>query len=83
MDKDAADIVNAEIISCLKLETANSEAKNFITSGIVDMRHHINGFVKDEEYIFRVKYGQAGQMGAHGAIDLVKSNIRLTNGCGI
>lgn len=78
-DMSAADVVsgNAEIITCLKLKTDNSEQKLY-NSGIVDMRHHINGFVKDEEYIFRVKYGQAGQMGAHGAIDLVKSDIRLT-----
>lgn len=78
-DMSAADVVagDAEIITCLKLKTDNSEQKLY-NSGIVDMRHHINGFVKDEEYIFRVKYGQAGQMGAHGAIDLVKSNIRLT-----
>ena len=78
-DMNAADVVagDAEIISCLKLITDNSEQKLY-NSGIVDMRHHINGFVKDEEYIFRVKYGQAGQMGAHGAIDLIKSDIRLT-----
>lgn len=78
-DMNAADVVagDAEIITCLKLKTDNSEQKLY-NSGIVDMRHHINGFVKDEEYIFRVKYGQAGQMGAHGAIDLVKSDIRLT-----
>ena len=78
-DMNAADVIagDAEIITCLKLKTDNSEQKLY-NSGIVDMRHHINGFVKDEEYIFRVKYGQAGQMGAHGAIDLVKSDIRLT-----
>lgn len=78
-DMSAADVIagDAEIITCLKLKTDNSEQKLY-NSGIVDMRHHINGFVKDEEYIFRVKYGQAGQMGAHGAIDLVRSNIRLT-----
>ena len=78
-DMNAADVVagDAEIITCLKLKTDNSEQKLY-NSGIVDMRHHINGFVKDEEYIFRVKYGQAGQMGAHGAINLVKSDIRLT-----
>jgi hypothetical protein len=57
-DMSAADVVagNAEIITCLKLKTDNSEQKLY-NSGIVDMRHHINGFVKDEEYIFRVKYG--------------------------
>ena len=78
-DMSAADVIagDAEIITCLKLKTDNSEQKLY-NSGIVDMRHHINGFVKDEEYIFRVKYGQAGQMGTHGAIDLVKSDIRLT-----
>jgi hypothetical protein len=42
------------------------------------MRHQINGFVKDDEYVFRVKYGEAGIMGAHGATTLVDTNIGLT-----
>ena len=78
-DMPAADVIagNADIKTCLKLQITNTEQKLY-NSGIIDMRHQINGFVKDDEYIFRVKYGEAGIMGAHGAATLVDTNIGLT-----
>lgn len=78
-DMPAADVIagDADIKTCLKLQITNTEQKLY-NSGIVDMRHQINGFVKDDEYVFRVKYGEAGIMGAHGATTLVDTNIGLT-----
>ena len=78
-DMPAADVIagNANIKTCLKLQITNTEQKLY-NSGIVDMRHQINGFVKDDEYVFRVKYGEAGIMGAHGATTLVDTNIGIT-----
>jgi len=45
--------------SCLKLNTT-SQNQVLYNSGIVDNRHHINGFVENEYYVFRAKYGKEG-----------------------
>lgn len=66
----------ASFESCLKFEVIDTEQLLF-NSGVVDMRHHIDGFVKDEKYIFRVKYGRAGVTGEHGAKTLLGSDISL------
>jgi len=66
----------ASFESCLKFEVIDTEQLLF-NSGVVDMRHHIDGFVKDEKYIFRVKYGRAGVVGEHGAKTLLGSDISL------
>ena len=66
----------ASFESCLKFEVIDTEQLLF-NSGVVDMRHHIDGFVKDEKYIFRVKYGRAGVAGEHGAKTLLGSDISL------
>jgi hypothetical protein len=39
-------------------------------SGLIDFRHYINGFIKDEQYVFRVKYGEVGTSGSYGPITL-------------
>lgn len=66
----------ASFESCLKFEVIDTEQLLF-NSGVVDTRHHIDGFVKDEKYIFRVKYGRAGVAGEHGAKTLLGSDISL------
>ena len=78
-DMVAADVVagDVEIKTCLKFEITNTEQKLY-NSGIVDMRHQINGFVKGSQYIFKVRYGEAGNSTKYGATDLVDTNIGLT-----
>ena len=65
--------------SCLKLKITDV-SQTLYNSGIIDSRHHINGFVKGDKYIFRVKYGQDSNdsRGKNGAYSLVNSNIDLT-----
>lgn len=68
---------DADIISCLKFEVTDTE-QILYNSGIVDMRHQINGFVKDSQYVFKVKYGEANEVGKYGPLNLKGSNIGLT-----
>ena len=83
---DVRDVPTEEIISgtrefksCLKLVTTNAE-QTLYNSGIVDLRHQIDGFVKGEKYVFRIKYGQAGQLNEEGSrpLTLVDANVGLT-----
>lgn len=63
--------------SCLKFTTTNTNQVLY-NSGIVDHRHHIEGFAEKDKYVFRVKYGVPGVMGAHGAQTLIDTDINLT-----
>lgn len=62
--------------SCLELKFDTS-GQVLYNSGIIDHRHNINGFAKGEKYVFRIKYGKAGEMGAYGPKTLVKTNTDL------
>lgn len=72
-------------ISCLKLNFTDTK-QSLYNSGVVDFRHHINGFIAGEKYVFRIKYGK--DSGAypdgkrleemHGAYSLVNTNTPLT-----
>ena len=66
-------------VSCLKLKFTDTQQTLF-NSGIVDFRHHINGFIQGEKYIFRIKYGKdAGDTrGKHGVYSLQSTDIDLT-----
>jgi hypothetical protein len=69
----------------LKLNFTDAK-QSLYNSGIVDFRHHINGFIAGEKYVFRIKYGK--DSGAypdgkrleemHGAYSLVNSDTPLT-----
>ena len=67
---------NVSFISCLKLNITDTN-QVFYNSGIVYHRHNKNGFIESEEYVFRIKYGQAGSMGSNGAKTLVDTDIDL------
>ena len=72
------DLKNYKFESCLKL---NANANQVLyNSGIVDLRHHINGFVEGEEYIFGIKYGEnsGDENGKNGAYSLTSSKSNLT-----
>lgn len=72
------DLKNYKFESCLKL---NANANQVLyNSGIVDLRHHINGFVEGEEYIFGIKYGEnsGNENGKNGAYSLTSSKSKLT-----
>lgn len=66
-------------ISCLKLNFTNT-SQMLYNSGIIDFRHHINGFVQGEKYIFRIKYGKdsGDNRGKHGAYSLKTTDVDLT-----
>lgn len=66
-------------VSCLRLNFTDTNQMLY-NSGIIDSRHYINGFVKDDEYIFRIKYGQDKKQkeNTHGAYELVDSDLDLT-----
>lgn len=78
-DVDAENILNGnqKFESCLRFEVTNTE-QTLYNSGIIDFRHHINGFVQGEKYVFRVKYGVQNVAGAHGASSLKNTNVGLT-----
>ena len=76
-DVDYNNIEDYNFTSCLKLNFTDTNQVLY-NSGIIDHRHHIDGFVKDEKYVFRIKYGKAKNEGAHGAFDLQSSDIKLT-----
>lgn len=78
-DVPASEITSGtkEFKSCLKFATTNTE-QTLYNSGVVDLRHQINGFVKGEKYIFRIKYGQAGEMGDYGAKSIIDTSVGLT-----
>lgn len=67
--------------SCLKLDVSNKE-QTLYNSGVIDMRHHINGFTIGDQYVFRIKYGEAGALNENGtgtrAMSLKGTNISLT-----
>lgn len=65
-----------DFTSCIKLDITNTNQLLF-NSGIIDHRQYINGFAKGEEYVFRIKYGQQGTKGEHGAYNLVSTNTDL------
>ena len=85
-DVDAGKILDGSqnFISCLKLNFTDVQ-QSLYNSGIVDFRHHINGFVNGEKYVFRIKYGEDSgiipegkkQEDMHGAYSLVNSNTSL------
>ena len=76
-DLSYAEVENTDFTSCLKLEISNKNQVLY-NSGIVDYRQHIDGFVKDEQYVFRVKYGKAGTMGNYGPRTLLNTTTDLT-----
>ena len=65
-------------ISCLKLNFTNT-SQMLYNSGVVDFRHHIDGFVQGEKYIFRIKYGKdsGDSRGKHGAYSLKTTDVDL------
>ena len=65
-----------EFKSCLKLDFTDVN-QILYNSGIVDSRQQINGFVKGEKYVFRVKYGQVETMGEYGAKTLKNAEVGL------
>ena len=82
---DVRDVPSAKImdgsqdfISCLKLNFTDTQQMLY-NSGIVDFRHYIDGFVKGEKYIFRVKYGKnsGDSQGKYGAYSLVSTDTDL------
>ena len=79
-DLNPEDITGSNVIqisSCLKAEFKQPNGILF-NSGIVDNRHLINGFVKDEQYVFMVKYGE-GNLNISGRAESLKdSDVELT-----
>ena len=65
-----------DFTSCIKMDVTNTNQVLF-NSGITDHRQYINGFAKGDKYVFRVKYGQQGVKGEHGAYSLVSTNTDL------
>ena len=58
-------IDNTEFTSFLKYKTTNANQLLY-NSGISDSRSIINGFVNQEEFIFRIKYAKASTLNANG-----------------
>lgn len=76
--RDVSDINNVNFTSCLKLNITNTKQVLY-NSGVVDHRQYINGFAKDEQYVFRIKYGKKQASGASGeAYSLSNTNTDLT-----
>ena len=76
-DVNYNNIEDYNFTSCLKLNFTDT-SQVLYNSGIIDHRHYIDGFVKDEKYVFRIKYGKVKTPGNHGAFDLQSSDINLT-----
>ena len=68
---------NIDFKSCLKLKTT-SVGQTLYNSGVVDMRQHINGFSVGDQYVFRVKYGEANILKNGRAYDLKNTSTALT-----
>lgn len=82
-DVPAEEVLNGskEFKSCLKL-TFTEAGQALYNSGVVDLRHHIDGFVQGEKYIFRIKCGKDSGVypieNAHGAYSLAGIDSSLT-----
>ena len=75
---DARDVSSDydDFTSCLKIDITNSNQLLY-NSGMVDHRQFIDGFTEDSEYVFRVKYGKADEMGNHGASSLAGAQVSI------
>lgn len=75
---DARDVPSDydDFASCLKIDITNSNQLLY-NSGIVDHRQFIDGFTENSEYVFRVKYGKADEMGNHGASSLAGAQVSI------
>ena len=78
-DVNGQDVVDGKInfLPCLRFTPSNKNQVLY-NSGLVDFRHYINGFIKGEQYVFRVKYGEAGVKGDYGPKTLKKATTTLT-----
>ena len=76
--RDVSSIDNINFTSCLKLDITNTEQVLY-NSGIIDHRQYINGFAKDEKYVFRIKYSKKQTSGSSGeAYTLSNTDTDLT-----
>ena len=80
-DVTAEDVLEGKVdfLPCLQFTPSNTNQVLY-NSGLIDFRHYINGFIKGEKYVFRVKYGEAGESGAHGPTTLKQTaaDLKLT-----
>ena len=78
-DVDSEKVLKGEqtFVSCLEFN-ASDKTQLLYNSGIIDMRQHINGFTLGEEYIFRIKYGEANQIVNNRVYSLKDTDASLT-----
>lgn len=75
--RDVEDFLNTDFTSCLRFK-ATADGQWLYNRGIIDHRHEIDSFVKDEEYFFRIKYSQAKEFSPAGrAFSLEPTDINL------
>lgn len=88
-DVSIEDFANTDFKSYLKLKV-EKKGQVLFNSGISDFRSSIDGFVKDEQYVFRIKLGVPSSLNSAGRpvgitgtdrrVDLKVSSYTLTDG---